>query len=337
LVRILALLATAAVLAVAALAQDADSAAWARAKTCADVRAYLDAFPKGRHIAAAKTQLIVRKCAAEEAGATPPGPAAKSDAAAKAEAEAQKLRDQLARERAAREAAERKAAAATRATTAPAAARDIGPFGVDLLHPNVRASVLSARAAMARADETAARARAAADLGRAAAERARRSEPGTMIENHTWGEPQRSARFETEWANGLREGHGLQVFTAGPFVNDSYSGEWSGGFYNGVGVYSHAVNTNNPSGALRYEGEMVRDKKSGFGVFIWSSGFRYSGGWREEAMAGSGVYRFADGGRYEGEWSQSLRNGYGVQWTVDGRAAEAGVWANGVLVQPLAP
>ena len=54
-----------------------------------------------------------------------------------------------------------------------------------------------------------------------------------------------------------------------------------------------------------YEGDVVKDKKVGKGVFIWSSGGKYEGEWKDDKFHGQGTYRFANYLCFNGEF----RNG----------------------------
>ncbi|HJV81802.1 protein kinase domain-containing protein [Noviherbaspirillum sp.] len=91
----------------------------------------------------------------------------------------------------------------------------------------------------------------------------------------------------------------------------------------------------------QYEGTLVRGKKEGQGKFIWTNGQRYSGEWARDMPNGKGTIVFADGSRYEGEVKDGVPHGHGTtrfksgdvysgEW-VRGKSQGQGryTWANG--------
>lgn len=70
-------------------------------------------------------------------------------------------------------------------------------------------------------------------------------------------------RFEGEWKNDKKNGHGVMKFHNG----DVYEGEWIDGHKNGRGSYSLA---NGDS----YEGYIVNDKKQGRGIYKWKNNMK---------------------------------------------------------------
>jgi hypothetical protein len=187
------------------------------------------------------------------------------------------------------------------------------PFDLAQLHSQVRAAVESARDAESRALAVAQRARDAAAQAEDAARRARAGETGYRAYDSSTEQ-----RYEGGWSNG-RSGYGVMFLHAGRFAGDRYAGQYRGGVLGGVGVYSYAINTNNPyeDGTLRYEGEYLNDRRNGLGVMHFRDGRR------------DAVSRFADGSRYEGEHRNGLNHGYGVHWDAQGRVMQAGIWTAG--------
>lgn len=216
-------------------------------------------------------------------------------------------------------------AAPTRNTAAPAGTHDLAS-----LHPDVRRAAEQARAAESRANAAAQRARNAATQAETVAARARAGEPGTRTLTQDDGD-----RYEGGFRDRQRNGHGVLTAGDATFLGDRYAGQYSGGVYNGVGVYSHAENPANTGNLLRYEGEWARDMKVGQGVMSWRDGMRYAGDWQENARRGYGVHLWSDGSRYEGEWANDIRTGYGVLWDPEGRVARAGIWTDGQLTTQL--
>lgn len=230
----------------------------------------------------------------------------------------QAAREQAAREQAAREQAARNARAQP---AAPAA------FDLALLHPDVRRVVEAARAAETRANAVAERVRASTRSAEDAARRARAGEAGFRIATETCG-----ARYEGGWSEGNRNGHGVRT-GCGDHEGDRYVGEFRSGRYHGAGTYSFGRNTSNQQGSIRYQGEWLSDRRSGYGVYEWEAGRH--GGTYDNVRVGPGVFRFTNGWRYEGDYRGDRRNGYGVEWRPDGTIDRAGIWTDGELTQSL--
>ncbi len=62
----------------------------------------------------------------------------------------------------------------------------------------------------------------------------------------------------------------------------------------------------------RFSGEIINDKKQGFGVYIWVNGDRYEGGWDNDTMSGTGLFIDNAGRSYEGQWVSGQYSGEGV-------------------------
>jgi hypothetical protein len=310
---------------------------FARANTCELLRAYVAEYPNGRHISEARTALRSKNCR---------DPAAETQRlvteAQKARLRQKELEDQLAEERRLRALADQRARDAIAkgkagVTTAPrVTGTDVGAFGLDLLHPDVRAKVVEARAAAVRAEAAAGRARASAQSAEEAAGRARSGAANTKAENISWGSPQVSARYETEVSGGVRSGYGIRQMTSANEAGDRYAGQWAQGKFWGLGVASFGQNPSNTGNSLRYEGEFADDRYNGLGTFVWRSGHRSAGSYKTGQMEGPGVYYFASGSRYEGDHRDGKEHGLGVMWTANGTVSQAGEWQFGRLVRALA-
>lgn len=176
------------------------------------------------------------------------------------------------------------------------------------LAPQVRDAAVQARAMEAAATDAAARARAAAAQARAS---------GVQHPQNGYGVD--SGRQNDD------------------FAGDVYEGAWSNGEYSGYGVYSYAINRNNPedySAALRYEGQYVNSIGNGLAIYYWRSGSRYAGQYVDGRRDGYGVYYLRDGTRFEGHYAHGSRNGYGVLWDVQGHLDQQGFWEDGKLATP---
>ncbi|GLT51530.1 hypothetical protein SLA2020_249340 [Shorea laevis] len=99
----------------------------------------------------------------------------------------------------------------------------------------------------------------------------------------------------------------VQVYSNG----DVYQGEFLKGKCSGSGVYYYYR-----SG--QYEGDWVDGKYDGYGVETWARGSRHRGQYRQGLRHGFGVYRFYTGNVYAGEWSNGQSHGCGVHTCEDG-------------------
>jgi hypothetical protein len=250
---------------------------------------------------------------ATHTGAATPEPFAVPDTGG----EIRSLQEQLAAERAAREQMARDQAAQNQlmrdqtareqAAAAQAAAAASAVYDVTQLNVSVRSAVESARAAESRGNSAGASARAAAQRATASGVVAPAS------------------------------GEGTQTYT-GDHVGDLYAGQFSNSERSGFGVFNFALNPNNKSNGLRYEGEWATGKRNGYGIGYWRDGDRYSGAYRNDTKNGYGVYRSAGSGiRYEGDFANGNYNGYGVKWAANGRVMQAGIWTDNTLTTPLGP
>ena len=52
----------------------------------------------------------------------------------------------------------------------------------------------------------------------------------------------------------------------------------------------------------KYEGEICRNKKHGFGILTYANGEKYEGEWKENMMHGFGTMTYKNGDNYEGDW-----------------------------------
>uniref|UniRef100_A0A6U4VGE9 MORN repeat-containing protein 5 n=2 Tax=Hemiselmis andersenii TaxID=464988 RepID=A0A6U4VGE9_HEMAN len=80
----------------------------------------------------------------------------------------------------------------------------------------------------------------------------------------------------------------------------------------GVGVYKHDGN--------EYEGEFVKDKMQGKGLFKFMGGDVYDGEWADSKFHGQGKYQWKNGAYYIGAWENNQMHGDGT--FVDASARE---------------
>ena len=51
-----------------------------------------------------------------------------------------------------------------------------------------------------------------------------------------------------------------------------------------------------------HEGYYVKDKRQGWGMYIWANGDKYVGNWHRGIMQGEGTFIWARGDVYQGSW-----------------------------------
>lgn len=77
------------------------------------------------------------------------------------------------------------------------------------------------------------------------------------------------------------------------------------------------VETNNKATILysngdRYEGEILDNKRNGFGTYYYNGGERYQGMWENNTKHGRGTMFYQNEEVYEGWWNSNLREGVGT-------------------------
>eukprot|EP00826_Nyctotherus_ovalis_P001288 TRINITY_DN10190_c0_g1_i5.p1 TRINITY_DN10190_c0_g1~~TRINITY_DN10190_c0_g1_i5.p1 ORF type:complete len:254 (-),score=40.61 TRINITY_DN10190_c0_g1_i5:16-777(-) len=109
----------------------------------------------------------------------------------------------------------------------------------------------------------------------------------------------------------------------------TFVGEFLNGLKSGFGKYrkTKANRTN------MYEGEYLKDKKEGFGIFKWASGNIYRGQYKEDEREGIGEMRWVDGSSYIGQWERGIQHGYGRMKFPDGSVKE-GLFENNIYKGP---
>eukprot|EP00826_Nyctotherus_ovalis_P018425 TRINITY_DN15519_c0_g3_i4.p1 TRINITY_DN15519_c0_g3~~TRINITY_DN15519_c0_g3_i4.p1 ORF type:complete len:447 (+),score=58.34 TRINITY_DN15519_c0_g3_i4:403-1743(+) len=177
--------------------------------------------------------------------------------------------------------------------------------------------------------------------GKAARQTATASTSGCMVR-----QPSKVGdRYEGEWKDCLKHGNGTDIFANGDVYigqyrlgnikhnskgkpcgygqymwrnGSTYTGQFENGFKNGFGKYRKSKDRS----TNMYEGEYLKDKKHGFGIFKWSSGNVYMGQYREDERDGIGKMQWTDGSIYIGQWERGIQHGYGIMIFPDGSAKE---------------
>lgn len=122
---------------------------------------------------------------------------------------------------------------------------------------------------------------------------------------------------------------GCKMWNPRPEAGDGFawSGDCKDGYAEGNGVVEY-FSADRPVG--KYEGTMVKGKRSGKGVATWDNGNRYEGDWLDDQMHGKGLMKAPNGASYEGDWRYDNMHGRGVFIWADGTRYE-GDWAEGYM------
>jgi len=85
-----------------------------------------------------------------------------------------------------------------------------------------------------------------------------------------------------------------------------------------------------------YEGQYVKDKKEGFGIFKWASGNTYIGQYKADEREGIGKMCWIDTSMYIGQWKHGIQNGYGIMLFPD-ESIKQGLFENNIYKGPANP
>lgn len=117
-----------------------------------------------------------------------------------------------------------------------------------------------------------------------------------------------------------QEGHATYSYPNG----DEYDGEFVRGKRHGFGVYVEFVTKN------QYEGDWDHDERHGKGVLTSkASGYIYDGEWKHDMRCGHGHSALKNVETYTGEWLDNFFHGMGVYTNADGDVYN-GEWRRGV-------
>lgn len=115
-----------------------------------------------------------------------------------------------------------------------------------------------------------------------------------------------SRRYEGQWVLSQKEGKGTETFANG----DKYVGDFSADVYNGQGELR-------TKGGV-YTGHFKDGLRDGIGLMQFKSNCRYEGHWQRGRFHGRGLYIWSDGRKYEGNWENGERNGMGILTLTNG-------------------
>jgi hypothetical protein len=121
------------------------------------------------------------------------------------------------------------------------------------------------------------------------------------------------------------EGAGTMTFGISCPSLDSYTGDWKGNKFHGVGtlLYRHE---HTPNIQARYFGEFKMGKMDGKGRRTSPHGESYDGDWKQDKRHGHGIQNWTNGHCYEGDWVDDKRHGYGKYTGAQGELVYVGDW-----------
>ena len=119
----------------------------------------------------------------------------------------------------------------------------------------------------------------------------------------TWENPRAGEKYEGQWREGKR--HGWGIFTD---REKRIEGFWAHDNLNGQGS---CIWPDRGDGRVQaYHGVFVESKRSGHGVFDFSSGVRYDGQWLNDLQNGRGTFVWPDGVKLEAQRSPTARRNF---------------------------
>jgi hypothetical protein len=111
--------------------------------------------------------------------------------------------------------------------------------------------------------------------------------------------------YEGNWVDNVMSGEGTMTYPDGTV----YEGNWEDNVSHGKGKLTQPSQGNEYT--LSYNGDFVKNKKSGYGGMVYSDGGVYNGEWDNDQMHGTGTFRYKNGDIYEGDWDMGFKHGMG--------------------------
>ncbi|XP_028393822.1 MORN repeat-containing protein 1-like [Dendronephthya gigantea] len=131
--------------------------------------------------------------------------------------------------------------------------------------------------------------------------------------------PNKFFRYEGEWKEGQKNGHGRLMMADGSFYEGAFkNGEITG---HGYRTWAHTKNA--------YTGQFERGELCGTGVMVYGNGDKYEGGWQNNRREGEGEMKEANGSVYKGSFYQHKKHGRGYQLYSNGDQYD-GEWVKGM-------
>ena len=115
------------------------------------------------------------------------------------------------------------------------------------------------------------------------------------------------------------------VVAAAPKVNSKPTTSVMGG------VMPTATTQLYANGSVKYQGDLLMNMRTGYGVYHYANGDRYAGQFAYDQPNGKGTYYFADGDKFVGTFRNGKRSGAGTLFNADGEVEEEGNYLNDVL------
>lgn len=166
--------------------------------------------------------------------------------------------------------------------------------------------------------------------------------------NKIYLNPQKTATYEGQWADGLFDGFGEHIqsnfkfkgeFRRGCregegalFIREAnsgeirvYQGEWLAGKRDGRG-------TQWCKNGEVYEGDFLADKRHGVGKLYLANGDVIAGNFRDHLTEGWAVLRKPNGDWFEGFWCRGMREGPGVWHYIERKQRLTGEWSKNTAV-----
>ncbi|MFH5923129.1 MORN repeat-containing protein [Roseomonas xinghualingensis] len=172
------------------------------------------------------------------------------------------------------------------------------------------------------------------------------TDPGSRCSVYVPGAPSgASVQWSGPCRDGLANGQGEYLLSAGGQILASTQGNFTGGRINGPGarimangdLYQGEFRDGRAAGrgtlqfrgsdGSTYEGEFRDDLPNGQGVRSWRNGARYTGAWVAGVRQGTGTMNYGNGTSYTGAWRNNQRSGIGTM-NYGGGTTYEGSWAN---------
>lgn len=141
-------------------------------------------------------------------------------------------------------------------------------------------------------------------------------------------------KYEGEWLTDSKTGGRIWLYHGGSNKQVRWTGALVNDMAHGFGTMTLRFELEDGEHTDRYEGEFLRGKMHGRGVYFFYNGDRYEGDFRDGRKEGRGVYTWTDGRRYEGDWKNGVPHGRGLKTEAD-RQSRKGDWIEGTSAEPV--